>query len=530
MTSSSKYASVPYLRARMGKVCVAITGYTAPAMIGRAESVVSENSGENSFLEFRLDYLAKPLTALPKLKQFLAEHRGVTAVATCRRTEGGGKFAGSVTEELEILGKASASGFHLIDLELETAEKLTSTKLYPEELDKLRTHGAAALLVSSHDFSATKDLDGLLERIRRFEPEFIKIVSTAKTLADNMTMLHFLERSSDHVNLIGICMGEAGTISRILGPRSGSVFTFASASEGEETGPGQISVRTLSAEYRIDSLDAATRIYGVAGDPIRHSLSPLMLNAAFRREIVNAILLPLQARKLTDLLTVARELPLAGFAVTMPLKQEILPHLEKTDALSTKVGACNTVVRSAEGKLFGFNTDVGGVVRPLERRLTLKGARVLVLGAGGAARAAVFGLVDRGAEVLILNRTLEKAQKLAREAKAKVIKREQVAKSKFDVILNATPTGMGGAKQASILNPEELNARVVFDMVYNPVETPLIRAARARGIPVITGVEMFVQQGARQFEIWTGKPAPEEEMLRVVVHALRQGGEVGSRK
>jgi 3-dehydroquinate dehydratase/shikimate dehydrogenase len=208
--------------------------------------------------------------------------------------------------------------------------------------------------------------------------------------------------------------------------------------------------------------------------------------------------------------------------VTMPLKEEILSQLAKTDAVSAKVGASNTIVRGADGKLFGFNTDVGAVLRPLERRLSLKGARVLVLGAGGAARAAVFGLVDKGAEVLILNRTPEAAQQLAREAKAKSIKREQVAKSKFDVILNATPAGMRDLKLQSILEPEELNTRLVFDMVYNPVDTPLVRMARERNIAVITGVEMFVQQGARQFEIWTGKPAPEEEMLRVVVHALRQ--------
>jgi 3-dehydroquinate dehydratase/shikimate dehydrogenase len=147
------------------------------------------------------------------------------------------------------------------------------------------------------------------------------------------------------------------------------------------------------------------------------------------------------------------------------------------------------------------------------------------MGAGGAARAAVFGLKDKGAEVFVLNRTAETAQKLARQAKAKTLKREQLAKTSFDVIINATPAGMQGVKPASLLEPNEINARLVFDLVYNPLETPLIRMAREKGIPVVTGVEMFVHQGARQFEIWTGKPAPEEEMLRVVVHALRQQAE-----
>jgi 3-dehydroquinate dehydratase / shikimate dehydrogenase len=190
--------------------------------------------------------------------------------------------------------------------------------------------------------------------------------------------------------------------------------------------------------------------------------------------------------------------------------------------LSEKIGACNTVVRAQDGKLYGFNTDVAAVVRPLERRLPLRGAKVLVLGAGGAGRAAVFGLVEKGAEVFIWNRTAETAKKLARQAKAKTIRREQIIKSNFDVIINTTPVGMRGVKPASLLEPKELNTRLVFDLVYNPIDTPLIRMAREKGLPVITGVEMFVHQGARQFEIWTGKPAPEEEMLRVVIHALRQ--------
>jgi 3-dehydroquinate dehydratase/shikimate dehydrogenase len=459
------------------------------------------------------------LLALPKLKQFLSERSEVTAIATCRRAATGGKFKGTIAGELEVLEKAAVSGFHLVDVELQTAEAMKKG-----QLDKLRAHGAA-LIISYHDFTVTKDLDGIFERIQPFEPEFIKIVSTAKHLADNVTMMKFLERTRDLASVIGIVMGDQGIISRVLGLRAGSAFTFAAATVGEETGPGQIAARTLEETYRIDQLDAATKVYGVAGNPIKHSLSPLMMNTAFRRETVNGVFLALQTSRLTDLLTLVREVPISGLAVTMPLKEEILKHLERTDPLSEKVGACNTVVRSQDGKLYGFNTDVAAVVRPLERRLPLKDAKILVLGAGGAARAAVFGLKDKGAEVFILNRTAETAQKLARQAKVKTFKREQLAKTNFDVILNATPAGMHGVKPHSLLEPKELNARLVFDLVYNPLETPLIRMAREKGIPVVTGVEMFVYQGARQFEIWTGKPAPEEEMLRVVVHALRQQAE-----
>ena len=504
-----------FLRSRIGKVCVAITGTTAAEMLERASTVVKDTP----FLEFRLDYLEKPLLALPSFKRFFADNSAVTAIATCRRAPNGGKFAGTIAAEVEILANAAATGFHIVDLELESAESLKKG-----DLEKLRDTGVA-LIVSHHDFSATKDLDGIYKRIQPFQPDFIKIVPTAKTLTDNVTLMRFIEHMEDHSNIIGICMGDAGIISRVLGVRAGSAFTFAAASLGEETGPGQIAARTLIETYRIDQVDAATKVYGVAGNPIRSSLSPIMMNTAFRRETVNAVYLALQATKLADLLKLVDEIPIQGLSVTMPLKQEIMAHLEKTDPLSAKIGACNTVLRAQDGKLYGFNTDVAGIVGPLEKRMSLRGSKALVLGAGGAARAAVFGLRDKGAEVFILNRTPETGQKLAKQSGAKTIKKEGVAKSAFDVIINATPIGMAGIKGGQLLEAQDLNTKLVFDLVYNPLETPLLRLARQQNIPIITGIEMFVQQGARQFEIWTGKPAPEEEMLRVVVHALRQQAE-----
>ena len=507
-----------FLRSRIGKVCVAIIGHTAAEMLEKANSVVKETP----FLEFRLDYLDKPLLALPALKQFLTDNPAVTAIATCRREANGGKFAGSLNAELDVLSKSSEAGFQLADLELESAEALKKG-----DLQKLRDTGIR-LIVSHHDFAATKDLDGIYNRILPFNPDFIKIVPTAKTLADNLTLMRFIERMDDHANIIGICMGDAGIISRVLGVRAGSAFTFAAASTGEETGPGQIAARTLIETYRIDQVDAATKVYGVAGNPIRSSLSPIMMNTAFRRETVNAVYLALQATKIADLLKLVQEIPIQGFSVTMPLKQEIMAHLEKTDPLSAKIGACNTVLRAQDGKLYGFNTDVAGVTGPLEKRLSLRGAKALVLGAGGAARAAVFGLRDKGAEVFILNRTAETAQKLARQSGSKTIKKEALAKTPFDVIVNATPVGMAGVKAAPLLEAADLNTKLVFDLVYNPLETPLLRLARQQNIPIITGVEMFVQQGARQFEVWTGKPAPEEEMLRVVIHALRLQAEAAA--
>jgi len=518
LPSSPNTATSQLLRTRIGKVCVAITGFTAAEMIEKASAVVKETP----FLEFRLDYLEKPLTALPKLKTFFAENTAATAIATCRRTPNGGKFSGNLAAEMEVLSKAAAAGFHLVDVELESAETLKKG-----ELDKLRATGVA-LIISFHDFSATKDLEKVYERMLPLQPDFFKIVPTAKALTDNITLMRFIERMNESANIVGVCMGDAGIISRVLGLRAGSSFTFAAATSGEETAPGQIAARTLIETYRIDQVDNATKVYGVAGNPIKSSLSPIMMNTAFRRETVNAVYLALQTAKVGDLLKLVQELPIQGLSVTMPHKQEIMQHLENTDPLSAKIGACNTVLRAQDGKLYGFNTDVAGIIGPLEKRMSLKGAKALVLGAGGAARAAVFGLRDRGAEVFILNRTPETAQKLARQSGSKTIKKEAVAKTQFDVIINATPVGMAGMKGAPMLDAKDLNTKLVFDLVYNPIETPLIRLARQQGIPFITGVEMFVQQGARQFEIWTGKPAPEEEMLRVVIHALRQQAEAAA--
>src|ERR1700719_1265752 len=366
---------------RLPRVCVAVTGSDPNAMAEKAELLVRDNS----FLEFRLDYLSKPGLALPRIKRFCESHPGTVVIATCRRVASGGKFRGSIASQLDVLIKAAAAGCQLVDVELQTAAKIK-----PEPLQKLRTR--AALILSFHDFRGTKKLDETLEKMRAYPADFYKIVSTATTLADNVTMIKFLAHQGDRHSLVGMCMGEQGLISRVLGVRAGSVFTFASAVAGEETAPGQVTAQELRNVYR------------VAGDPVAHSLSPAIMNAAFRRENVNAVYLPLHAKTLKDLLTCVREIPIHGLSITMPYKESILPYLDNTDTHTTKIGACNTVVRAQDGKLYGFNTDTSGVVRPLERRLsTLQDAKILVLGAGGAARAAGFCLKERGAGVFILN-------------------------------------------------------------------------------------------------------------------------------
>jgi 3-dehydroquinate dehydratase/shikimate dehydrogenase len=480
-------------------------------MVQKADTIVRDNS----FIEFRLDYLSKPALALQKIRTFIEYHPEALIIATCRRAAHGGKFRGSAASEVEILVKAANQGCQLLDIELETAAQLK-----PSDFTKLRR--SANLILSTHDFRSTKKLEETLAKMTQYPADFLKVVSTANTLYDNVAMMKFLERHSHEHSMIGVCMGEQGVISRVLAVRAGSQFTFGSINPGEETAPGQITARTLRDTYRIDQVDAATRVFGVAGDPVAHSLSPVMLNTAFRRENVNGVYLALHAKDMDDLLACVRDIPIHGLSITMPYKEEILKHLDKTDPMTAKVGACNTVVRSQDGKLYGFNTDVNGVVRPLEMRMALQGAKILVLGAGGAARAAVFGLKERGADVHILNRTPGPAQNLAKKARAKAINKLQLRKMAFDVIINATPVGMEGNRDPMPIAEEDFKAKYFFEMVYTPAETKMVKIARSRGLQVILGSEMFVQQGARQFEIWTGKPAPVQEMQRVVEYALAQ--------
>jgi 3-dehydroquinate dehydratase/shikimate dehydrogenase len=510
MTAAPNQFVARFRPVRLPRVCVAVTASDPGEMVEKAEALVRDNT----FLEFRLDYLPRPALALARIKQFTEYHPHVSTIATCRRVANGGKFRGSIASQLDILTKAAGAGCQLLDLELQSAVRCKRP-----QLERLRTR--AALILSYHDFHGTKKLEETLEKMVVLPADFYKIVTTATTLHDNVVMMKFLEKNSDRHSLIGLCMGEQGFISRVLGVRAGSAFTFAAVSEDEKTAPGQVSAQELRSTYRIEQVDPATRVYAVAGDPVAQSLSPAIMNAALRRETVNGVYVALHAKTLKDLLGCVKEIPIHGLSITMPYKEAIVSHLDNTDAHTAKIGACNTVVRAQDGKLYGFNTDAAGVVRPLQQRISLEGAKILVLGAGGAARAAVYGLKERGAEVYILNRTPGPAQKLARSARARLLKRADLKKLTFDVIINATSVGMGNTKE-SPLNENEIKARYVFDMVYDPPETRLMKMAKAAGAEVIPGIEMFVQQAARQFEIWTGKPAPLDEMLRVVNRAMEE--------
>lgn len=522
------------LATRLAPVCVAVSGGDVKTLFTRAAAALVESR----FVELRLDALTRQeaiAEALEPLQRFCEEHTGATVLATCRRVAGGGGFTGSVTEQLAILLQCAQAGALLVDVELETLEALAEKPDGETALARFGTElqGAGAfLLVSAHDFAAASDPAQTLARLRQLSaaarPSIFKVVTTAQRLADNLGMLDWLERASaasdpEAIPVVGICMGEAGVPSRILALSRGAAFTFASASGGSATAAGQINATSLLGRYRVAQLTRGTRVYGVAGNPVSHSLSPVLHNAAFAAAGVDAVYLPLHTTDGDDLMAFMTGLPVQGLSVTMPWKVEIVDRLDALDALAEKIGAVNTVTRSADGKLWGTNTDAAAIVGPLALQIALPGSRVLLLGAGGAARAAAFALVEAGAEVWILNRTIEAAERLASESGARVARPNDL--QGFDVVVQATPAGMVGTQDRLPLPEAALDGvKVVFEMVYRPAETPLTRASRARGITVVDGLTMFVEQGARQWSLWTDMQPPLKTMRRALEQALAQPG------
>jgi 3-dehydroquinate dehydratase/shikimate dehydrogenase len=498
---------------RIPRLCVAVQAATPAEMMQRAERAAREVS----LLELRLDALKQPTAAIQPLREFLRSSPQTLVIATCRKSTYGGSFKGSTEAEWAVLKHAAAAGSALIDLELQSAERLPASAL-------AEVRQQTNLIVSHHDFKTTPPLGPILERMGAISADLYKIVPTANTWRQNIELLRFLDAYTGATPLIAFCMGEAGLPSRVLGPRSGGAMTYAALDAEEATAAGQPTLAELRGLYRVEALNKATRVYGVLGYPLAHSLSPRMHNAAYRRMGMNAVYLPLPARKPAEVLDCADDIPLSGFSVTHPYKSAFLDRLARIDPLGKLVGAINTVVRS-QGKFYGYNTDIAGVVEPLSQALPLRGTKILVLGAGGAARAAVFGLRGNGAQVFICNRTREHAQKLAAEARAKVVARAELKKLSFQAIVHATPVGQYPKMREALLEPEEIHAPVVFDLVYNPLETELLRRARALGARTIHGFEMLALQGARQFELWTGKPAPLEDMRRELYIALSEPAE-----
>jgi 3-dehydroquinate dehydratase/shikimate dehydrogenase len=327
-------------------------------------------------------------------------------------------------------------------------------------------------------------------------------------------------------------MGEAGKWTRILGLAHGAYMTYASLDEGEETADGQISAKDLVDVYRVKELDKDTRVYGIIGDPVSSSISPIMQNAAFVHDGMNAVFIPLLVKDLDEFTrrmvrraTREVELNFAGFSVTMPHKLSIMRHLDEIDMAAAKIGAVNTI-KIIDDKLIGYNTDAHGFITPLMEKFgDLKGARVAVLGAGGAARACVYALKQEGAQITVFVRDKKRAGDFVSDFDVD-LKQLPTGNCKLpsatDIVVNATPVGMKGKlEDQTLLNADELSGvKLVYDLVARPVTTALASEAKKAGVPTIGGVEMFIAQGVWQFEIWTGRDAPADVMRDSVMNFL----------
>ncbi len=490
------------------RVCIALGLPNTERLIEQARREVQ--AGE-TFLEFRLDYLDHPDTGIAAIGPFLKENPDCAILATCRRHQNHGKFNGSIEEQIRILDEAVQAGARGVDIEIETAE------IAGARIETFR--GRALIVLSYHNYEGTPSMEPVLRRMTAIPADAYKVVTTARKPSDNQRILS-LGRTHPRTPLVMLAMGETGFPSRVLSSAFGGLYTYAAPTYAEGTAAGQVCARLLRQLYRIEKLSETTKIYAVIADPVAHSVSPAVHNRGFQARRIDAVYLPVHVQPgyVKDFMLLAEKLPISGFSVTIPHKQKILRYLDAIDPLARRIGAVNTVWRKA-GRWRGCNTDADGVRIPLERHLRLSRASVLIVGNGGAARGAAFALADAGARIAIVGRNPDRVRALAKACGAEPISRADVEKRRFDALVHATPLGMS-PNVGECFFQQCVPADIVFDMVYNPVETALIRLARCRGKTVIPGIEMFLEQAARQFEIWTGENPPRAVMERAALEAL----------
>lgn len=492
----------------MPKICVSVARTRHKMMIAEYEAAARQGA---DLVELRLDYLRRE----PDFGRLL-RNRYAPVVATCRRRDDGGRFSGSEEDRRRILRLAIVAGVDYVDLESDIA-------------DEIPRYGKTKRIISYHNFETTPaNLKLILRHMESLDPDVIKIATLATCPADNVRVLELIKQTK--VPTVAFCMGEFGVPSRILCGVWGSPFTYAAFNPQRLLAPGQLTLRQVRDVYHFHRLDPETAVYGVIGDPIMHSLSPHVHNAAFRQLGINAVYVPFRVTReqfQTFLEDVAPLRP-RGFSVTIPHKESAVAKVQYADGAVRMVRALNTLVRR-DGYWEGHNTDYRAAMMLLEARVGASpgtrqpfgGKRALVLGAGGVARAIVFGLVRRGALVTVCGRTLERAALLAKEAGARHVPWQQRTGVPCDILVNCTPVGMFPNVDEIPVPPGFLEEHmIVFDTVYHPENTLLIKEARARGCQVITGLEMFIKQAVLQFQLFTDQEAPEELMLAVARREL----------
>jgi 3-dehydroquinate dehydratase/shikimate dehydrogenase len=491
------------------RIC-AVIGRTRHKMI-QAEIQQAAKQGAD-LIELRLDFLAHA----PDFKRLL-DGRPCPLIATFRRPHDGGRWAGNEKERQMLLRQAVVAGFDYVDLETDIA-------------DSIRRFGNVKRIISYHNLQDTPtNLGDIYGRMCGQDPDIIKISVTAQQPGDNLRVLRLLRQATKPT--IAHCMGDLGVYSRLLSLRFGSPFTYGAFNKERTIAPGILSFQDLKKVYYADHINRDTKIYGIIGDPVGHSLSPLLHNRAFRQLGFNAMYVPFRVPRgeLSGFIESFAEVPVSGYSVTIPHKEAALRLANYKDEATEKIGAANTLVLAAHG-FSAFNTDAQAAMDSLRYHLPLApdGApgqiasrTVLILGAGGVARAIAHALRREGAAISITNRTADRAERLAEEVGCKYVDWAARNSVVCDTLINCTPVGMYPNLDESPIHPSALKpGLMVFDTIYTPETTLLVREARERGALVLTGVDMFVRQAALQAQLFTNRDVPLELMRKAVRRAI----------
>ena len=483
-------------------LCVSLMpGTTDEALRGLADAALKAD-----LAELRLDAMHE--FDLPRL---LAAPP-CPVIVTYRPKREGGLYEGPEEARLEALRQAARLGARYIDVEHDALAALGDVP-------------PAKVIVSYHNHERTPDdLADIHARLARTGAAVVKVAALARHILDTAPVLRILRDA--RVPTIALSMGPRGLLTRILAPKFGALLTYAAAGSGPEAAPGQVSAEDMRGLYRVDRIGPQTRVYGVVADPVGHSLSPRIHNAAFAALGLDAVYLPLWVEgDPAAFVRAMREFAFDGYSVTIPHKEAVMAAADEIEPTARQIGAVNTLLRRPDNTLFATNTDWTAGLAAIEAvvgRTWLRGKRALMVGAGGVGRAMAFALKHRDAHVTLADIDAARAKTLAIEVGAKVCPIQDLAGQACDILLNCTPIGMHPMTDASPAPRRMLHkGLVVYDAVYNPPQSRLLREARAAGCRTVPGIDHFVRQAVEQFELWTGRPAPVETMRRVVVEALQ---------
>ncbi|KAJ6853982.1 bifunctional 3-dehydroquinate dehydratase/shikimate dehydrogenase, chloroplastic-like isoform X1 [Iris pallida] len=507
-------------------VCVPLVGKSVGEM--RSEMSSALDAGAD-VAEIRLDHLAR-FEPRPDL-ELLLKNRLLPVLVTFRPKWEGGQYEGDDSKRFAALLLAMELGAEYVDIELQVAQ---------EFLDFISGKRPAntKLIFSSHNYQftpSTEELGSLVARIQAAGADIVKIATYAVDICDVARMFQVLVHCQERqVPMIGLCMGERGFISRLLCPKFGGYLTFGTLSAGKESAPGQPTMTELLDVYRIKQLGPDTRVYGLIGKPVSHSKSPILHNAVFKSLGLDAVYVPFLVDDLANFLNTYSSPDFAGFSITMPHKETAITCCHDVDPIAKSIGAVNTITkRQTDGKLVGYNTDYTGAISAIEDGIRglegngetvnpLGGRVFVVIGAGGAGKALAVGAKHKGAKVVVANRTYDRAREVAELVGGQALTLadlENYQAAEGAVLANTTSVGMYPNIHDSPLSSKKAlsSYSVVFDAIYNPKVTRLMREAAECGATLVSGSEMFVRQAMGQFELFTGSPAPADLMRDIAM-------------